>query len=282
MADSEAAAADPSLLTPASFVRTQSDVFHMSAASRVHSMEFPRVDEEEDEAESAAAEQQEAEWGNGGSQSPAVGPSRLSTLSYAAVAGSGAQGSSSDAAAPDAAGGFAVAAAGDPVSAAEGGAAPEVAESPDMNASPASLPSDSQNQAARSAASSPGQPSAGTAKQSATAGAADAAGLDSGNAAGRAQADAAPASLHAAAGTPSSVEPPTNAEGDLLHPWSLARPSPLAVPNPADAAPATISLANASAPVGGYHLCMPRILHLRTLERDSIQIEGCQASFVEQ
>lgn len=221
------AAADPSLLTPASFVHTQSDGVRTPAGSRVHSMEFPRVDEQEE------AQQREGGDCKGEPETPAA--SRLSRPSYAAVAASAAHDSSSDAAAQDIAGtnGRAAASGSRP-------AAGDAAASPQQ--------SDSGHQAEDSAASSPSQPPACDAADSAEAKPASN-GTDIDSSAGHATAEAPPPSGRAA-GTPSSIEPPTNAEGDLLHPWSLAQPAPLAVPKPADAAPATISLADASAPVG--------------------------------
>lgn len=68
-----------------------------------------------------------------------------------------------------------------------------------------------------------------------------------------------------AAGSVTAAHPNTNAEGDLLHPWSLANPTPLTAPKPAAAAPATISLADATSPVGGWlnqsrlHLSSPKV-----------------------
>ena len=239
-------------LTPASFARVRSDVFHTPAGSRFHSMEFPCVDEEKTTAaeEIVGKEQQ----GRGDDDSAAdlstTGRSPLSKPPYANAAASDVSRNSGSAAAPGSGD------TGRHTAGEESTPASSSAVMPPMDSRAADEDSTSQHvQPPDSRQATAGSSSSSLRPTSASVAPADSDGQPSAdasrhtsNAAEQAQSDAL--SRHAPAGTALDARPCSNAEGDPLHPWSLARPAQLAVPNPADAAPATISLADASAPVG--------------------------------
>jgi hypothetical protein len=239
-------------LTPASFARVRSDVFHTPAGSRFQSMEFLRVDEEKPSAAEDIAGMQQQRHGDGDSavDLSTIGHGPFSKPPNANVAASDVTRNAGDAAASgvsdtgrhtagEESTGASSFAATSPMDSGEARAAEEngTLQPPASRQAAADSSSSSPAPAAAVPAGSDSQPSANASRSASNAGE-------------QAQPDAA--SRHAPAGTALDASPPSNADGDPLHPWSLARPAQLAVPNPADAAPATISLADASAPVGEH------------------------------
>lgn len=281
-------AADPTLLTPGSFSRSHSDVFHTPAGSRSHSMEFPRIEEDA----VAPIPGSDGGGGNGGREGgevlPTYGASRLSQQSYAVTAAgavnaagaakqdradgggaatapeSGRDGSSRPAPPPtqqaeDAAAGDsgstttqqgAVSAGSHP------GPAPAQPASPQRGAEEVGGSTDSQPPASLSGPQLAASAQATEADAAGAVAAEQPAAAAGAGAAARTPAESSSGSGGGSGGTDAggsgtAAHPNTNAQGDLLHPWSLANPGPLAAPQPEDAGPATISLADASSPVGG-------------------------------
>lgn len=239
-------------LTPASFARVRSDVFHTPAGSRFHSMEFPRSDEEKTTAAEEVAGKEQQGHGDDDSAAalPSTGRSPLSKPPYANAAASDVSRNGGSAAAPGD-GDTGRRTAGEESSPASSSAAMPVMDSraaDEVGTSQHVQPPDSRQATSGSSSSSlPSTPAFAARADSDVQPSADAS-IRTSDAAEQAQPDAL--SRHAPAGTALDASPFSNAEGDPLHPWSLARPAELASPNPADAAPATISLADASAPVG--------------------------------
>ena len=239
-------AADASHLTADSFKRAPSDVFHTPAGSRSTSMDFGILMDQQEVARSAAqgdaatSGEGDGKDGAGGGRHLVSG-SRLANQSFAAIP----EGTSRESS---------LGAAGLLATSAADGEASAAAEGATSTAQPASQPVSAlplQQQQEQTPAF------AGAADQHDSLQAVDADRLD-----GVEDTEAA---------TPpqkpgSAAEPNTDAAGDPLHPWSIANPPPVSLPQlQQQAAVATISLADASAPVGDAPM-RRQILMLRSAQ----------------